>query len=66
MNLVIDDAIEVKQTTKPDPEEKRRELGSGSPVTRPFGISLTYFYRSNTIEGGQRVTYPISTMTLSS
>ena len=27
MNLVIDDAVEVKQATKTDPEEKRRELG---------------------------------------
>lgn len=27
MNLVIDDAVEVKQPTKTDPEEKRRELG---------------------------------------
>lgn len=27
MNLVIDDAVEVKQVTKSDPEEKRRELG---------------------------------------
>lgn len=29
MNLVIDDAVEVKQATKTD-EEKRRELGMGS------------------------------------
>ena len=28
MNLVIDDAVEVKQPTKADPEEKRRELGT--------------------------------------
>lgn len=27
MNLVIDDAIEVKQPTKLDPEETRRSLG---------------------------------------
>ncbi|KAA6415110.1 MAG: small nuclear ribonucleo E [Lasallia pustulata] len=27
MNLVIDDAVEVKQATKTDPEEKRRALG---------------------------------------
>jgi len=27
MNLVIDDAVEVKQPTKTDNEEKRRELG---------------------------------------
>ena len=30
MNLVIDDAVEVKQATKTDPEEKRRELGTVS------------------------------------
>ena len=28
MNLVIDDAIEVKQPTKTDPEESRRSLGT--------------------------------------
>ena len=27
MNLVIDNAVEVKQATKTDPGEKRRELG---------------------------------------
>ena len=27
MNLVIDDAVEVKQVTKTNPEEKRRSLG---------------------------------------
>jgi len=27
MNLVIDDAVEVKQITKTNPEEKRRQLG---------------------------------------
>ena len=28
MNLVIDDAVEVKQVTKTNPEESRRELGT--------------------------------------
>ncbi|GKT92825.1 LSM domain-containing protein [Colletotrichum tofieldiae] len=28
MNLVIDDAVEVKQVTKTNPEEKRRPLGT--------------------------------------
>ena len=28
MNLVIDDAVEVKQPTKTETEEKRRELGA--------------------------------------
>ncbi|KAI0478982.1 small nuclear ribonucleoprotein E [Xylariaceae sp. FL0804] len=27
MNLVVDDAVEVKQVTKSNPEEKRRPLG---------------------------------------
>ncbi|KAI1334808.1 small nuclear ribonucleoprotein E [Xylariaceae sp. FL0016] len=27
MNLVVDDAVEVKQVTKTNPEEKRRHLG---------------------------------------
>lgn len=27
MNLVLDDAVEVKQPTKTDPETKRRDLG---------------------------------------
>jgi len=27
MNLVVDDAVEVKIVTKTNPEEKRRELG---------------------------------------
>ena len=32
MNLVIDDAVEVKQPTKSDPEVKRRELGNSNPA----------------------------------
>ncbi len=35
MNLVIDDAVEVKQVTKTNPEEKRRELGSFMAETLP-------------------------------
>lgn len=31
MNLVIDDAVEVKQITKTNPEEKRRTLGTHEP-----------------------------------
>lgn len=27
MNLVLDDAVEVKQVTKTNPEESRRQLG---------------------------------------
>ena len=36
MNLVIDDAVEVKQATKTDPEEKRRALGGESGMPRRF------------------------------
>jgi hypothetical protein len=32
MNLVIDDAVEVKQITKTNSEEKRRSLGTDSPL----------------------------------
>ncbi|KAL8399844.1 hypothetical protein RB594_000315 [Gaeumannomyces avenae] len=31
MNLVLDDAVEIKQVTKENPEEKRRPLGTGDP-----------------------------------
>jgi small nuclear ribonucleoprotein (snRNP)-like protein len=37
MNLVIDDAVEVKQPTKTDPEEKRRELGTDWPTESCIG-----------------------------
>ena len=39
MNLVIDEAVEVKQATKTD-EEKRRELGKGSYCGDVVGIVL--------------------------
>jgi small nuclear ribonucleoprotein E len=46
MNLVIDDAVEVKQITKTNSEEKRRQLGTAYPITsdimtRPFANELT-------------------------
>ena len=40
MNLVIDDAVEVKQATKTD-EEKRRELGMDSSFGDVVLIGLT-------------------------
>ena len=40
MNLVIDDAVEVKQATKTD-EEKRRELGMALSVGNVILIGLT-------------------------
>ena len=58
MNLVIDDAVEVKQATKVEPKEKRRELGI------VFGIlmansktPLNKSSRPDTIERGQCITY---------
>ena len=33
MNLVIDEAVEVKQVTKTNPEEKRRSLGTNENPT---------------------------------
>ena len=40
MNLVIDDAVEVKQATKTD-EERRRELGMDSSFGNVILIRLT-------------------------
>ena len=48
MNLVIDDAVEVKQATKTDPEEKRRELG-----TVPFFLDRQHYTRMLTNGIGQ-------------
>lgn len=39
MNLVIDDAIEVKLATNTD-EESRRELGTLSTLIRPIPINV--------------------------
>jgi hypothetical protein len=34
MNLVIDDAVEVKLASKTNPEEKRKPLGTYNPTTQ--------------------------------
>ena len=47
MNLVIDDAVEVKQSTKTD-EEQRRELGKEISRTRLCGLTLTFNPRPDT------------------
>ena len=47
MNLVVDDAVEVKQSTKTD-EEKRRELGKDTFRTRLCGLMLTFNPRPDT------------------
>lgn len=40
MNLVIDDAVEVKQPTKTDSNENRRDLGSDLPCKGLFRVLL--------------------------
>lgn len=52
MNLVIDDAVEVKQATKTD-EEKRRELGIDASRRRLDGLLLTFEIRPDTPERRQ-------------
>ena len=47
MNLVVDDAVEVKQSTKID-EEKRRELGKDTSRTPRGGLMLTSNPRPDT------------------
>ncbi len=42
MNLVVDDAVEVKQATKTDPDEKRRELGMIFSLIRRYSKILTH------------------------
>lgn len=56
MNLVIDDAVEVKQATKANPEEKRRPLGMNAPAARlgSFMLIISTF-RSNSTKRRQRV-----------
>jgi hypothetical protein len=59
MNLVIDDAVEVKQATKTE-GESRRELGTAiSCLAFTFKVSrldrLKKFHRTNPLEGRQRL-----------
>lgn len=59
MNLVIDDAIEVKQATKAHPEESRRPLGTNtilplSNVTM-FSPRSNPSHRTNLIKRRQRI-----------
>ena len=49
MNLVIDDAVEVKQATKTE-EEKRRDLGIDAFRSWLYELSLTIEIRSDTAE----------------
>lgn len=50
MNLVIDDAVEVKQATKTE-EEKRRELGAMVSIKTCVYI-IDIFNRADTLKGG--------------
>jgi len=61
MNLVVDDAIEVKQPTKTDPEESRRSLGMlPSTALRALVRVLTCLARPNPPQGRQRCSHPES------
>jgi len=61
MNLVVDDAIEVKQPTKTDPEESRRSLGMlVSTALRAMMHALTRHPRPNPPQGRQRCSDPES------
>ena len=58
MNLVVDDAVEVKLATKSE-EEKRRPLGMKTCTDACAILILTPFrYRSNTAQGRQRFPHP--------
>ena len=61
MNLVVDDAIEVKQPTKTDPEESRRSLGMLTFTALDALIpALTCLARPNPPQGRQRCSDPES------
>lgn len=61
MNLVVDDAIEVKQPTKSDPEESRRSLGMLTSAVRHVSTrALTCTLRPNPPQGRQRCSHPES------
>jgi hypothetical protein len=61
MNLVVDDAIEVKQPTKSDPEESRRSLGMlTSTAPHTLTHALTRLARPNPPQGRQRCSHPDS------
>ena len=57
MNLVVDDAVEVKQITKNNDKETRRPLGENT-VAHNFGDDVLTSFRPNNAERGQRFAYP--------
>lgn len=57
MNLVIDDAIEVKQATK-TVEEKRRELGTKAMPDSTARTKANVLIRTDFAQGRQRFTHP--------
>ena len=63
MNLVIDDAVEVKQATKTD-EEKRRELGIGLVVWERDFDWANRNCRPDTVEGRQCIAHSSITIML--
>lgn len=62
MNLVVDDAIEVKQGTKTT-EERRRELGMHMLQHVPAAKKTNILNRSNFAQGRQRITHTSAPMT---
>lgn len=64
MNLVIDDAVEVKQVTKTNPEEKRRQLGTTQRTPEPTalrfciclanGLQAKFYSRATTFRSSRR------------
>lgn len=55
MNLVIDDAVEVKQATKTD-EEQRRHLGMGASLEANMNRDYAkLLHRPDTLERRQRI-----------
>lgn len=64
MNLVIDDAIEVKQPTKLDPEETRRSLGMFDTVCFGESVIMLISTRPDLAQGRQRLAHPELVMNL--
>lgn len=53
MNLVIDDAVEVKQVTKTNDKESRRPLGTTAPTIQQLKINTNGESRTNSAQGRQ-------------
>lgn len=59
MNLVIDEAVEVRQITKTNDKESRRSLGKAALLTGPKRTAANnLFYRPDPAQGRQRLADP--------